>query len=140
VSVKPRYTSFSDVDLRDRHRSWGERLFMVDVDMAVIEYEVGRPVALLEYKHGLEWQERPRDAANLGVLRQLADGCSIPFVLVRWQREPFRFRIEPRNAAAVERLPASPGVLTEERYVRFLYWLRGHLPPAGLLETLNEPT
>ena len=125
---KEERTGWRDMALSGRHRAWGEDVPAVDVDWVVVEYDRRVPVAIIDYKRGLNWIERASDHSNLAALAALADGYNkgIPFLIVRYDNDPWRFSLEPRNASARERIPKKGCgvVLSELRYVTFLYWLR----------------
>ena len=154
--MKAESTGWRDLDLPLRHRTWGDDVPAVDLDFVALEYNYLVPVALIDYKSGFSYAESARDRANFAALSKLAsfydgprsegpapaDGRGIPFIVVPYERRPWRFKIQPRNDVAHEILPlaATNTELSEERYVRFLYWLRGNgAPPPEVLALISQP-
>lgn len=135
-------TGWRDNALSLRHRAWGEDVPMVDVDWMVVDYDRRIPVAVIDYKRGLRWQEKASDHSNLAALAELATGyrSGIPFLIVRYDDNPWRFMIEPRNPVAKKLEPAKAYglILSERRYVTFLYWLRGRTVPEIILPSLSD--
>jgi len=136
--VKEERTGLRDDSLSRRHRTWGFNCPAADIDWMVIEYDRHIPKALVDYKYGLSWAETEKDKSNLAALSALASGyCNcgdstcgsrgngIPFVIVRYIRQPWQFMIEPRNECARTTIPESRWnvVRSEKHYVGFLYWL-----------------
>lgn len=152
--VKLERTGFRDQQLSARHRDWGFDVPAVDIDWTVLEYDARVPKAIVEYKRGLSWLERANDRSNLAALSDLATGyrncgdseCTacrpggIPFVLVRYMPGPWRFKMEPRNARAVHLISTKIVnlILTEAKYVEFLYWLSGKKLPADVTARLDS--
>lgn len=153
--VKEERTGLRDDSLSRRHREWGFNCPAADLDWVVIEYDRRIPKALVDYKYGLSWAETEKDKSNLAALSALASGyCNcgdsgcgsrgngIPFVIVRYTRQPWTFKIEPRNECArATILPESPWdekrELPERRYVGFLYWLGGRKVPQEILDKIS---
>jgi hypothetical protein len=74
------------------HRVLGSRLTMSDLDCLEIEHN--RPVALFEWKKGLDtrhdnWQRKP--------FIYVADMCKVPFYCLRYNSSGTIFSIEPLN-------------------------------------------
>ena len=115
-------------DISRRHREWGYNCPAVDLDFVVAEYNHGKPVALVEYKHK---SARPPDVGHptYAALVALADGYvggAIPCMIVTYCPENWWFEVLPLNERAREHYQhVSQGErLTEQRFVTSLYLLR----------------
>lgn len=150
--VKKERTGLRDDSLSRRHRLWGFDCPAADIDWMVIEYDMRIPKALVDYKYGFNWKETVNDKANLAALSALASGygncgdqnCSscgpgIPFVIVRYTREPWQFSVEPRNDRARKIISSDRRnlVVSEKRYVSFLYRLGNREVPPDIETQLN---
>ena len=49
--VRAERTEWRDLDLSKRHRAWGFNCPAVDLDFLMVEYNLGKAVAIVEYKH-----------------------------------------------------------------------------------------
>lgn len=122
-------TGWRDEGISKRHRRWGFNCPAVDLDFLMVEYNLGLPVGLVEYKHH---QARTPDVrhATYRALTSLADGYAkdgkadpLPFLVAFYWPDVWAFRVTPVNEAA--RRAFSPSeVLSEYEYVRRLYRLR----------------
>lgn len=110
--------------LSSRHRRWGGRLYMCDLDH-VIEYPNGKVAALIEYKHdAAEQWAKPKTSyeplADIGIRARL------PVFYVRYKRDPWRFVVAPITPAAAELLPDEEyRYMTEREYAGFLHTIGG---------------
>lgn len=128
-------TGWRDEQISRRHRQYGINVPAVDVDFLLIEYDTGKPKALIDYKlHSSPLWDSER--ANKSAMGSLYDehGQQIPFFIVRYDPDGWIFHVYGRNPAAtafLERLNCVDGQrLAEFHYVRFLYILRGREMPA----------
>ena len=129
-------TGWRDMALSQRHREWGFNCPAVDLDFLVAEYNVGEPVALIEYKH--ERARRPDlRQATYRALRSLSDSAGLPFAVVYYRREPWRFLVMPANERAVAFYRGTQS-LSERRFVRSLYVLRERVVEATVLARLDD--
>jgi len=125
-------TGWRDEAISGRHRQWGFNCPAVDLDFLVVEYNLGLPVALIEYKHKqaiMPSAQHPTYRA----LRDLADNYSggpLPFMLVFYDPEVWSFRVYPLNDVSRSFYSQVPDYtdgcihLTERRYVKSLYHMR----------------
>ena len=60
--VRAERTGWRDQALSDRHREWGFNCPSVDLDFLMVEYNIGLPVALVEYKNERAWMPDFRHA------------------------------------------------------------------------------
>lgn len=123
--VRQERTGWRDESISRRHREWGYNCPAVDLDFLVTEYNMGKPVALVEYKH-FNAQVPNLRHATYRALSSLADEYSnrpLPFVVAFYWPEIWAFRVTPVNAAARDAFQPEE-MLSEYDFVRRLYWLR----------------
>ena len=126
--VREERTGWRDDSLSERHRMWGWDCPMIDVDFLAVEYDVSRPVALVEYKNE---HARPVLATDQSrkVLARLGDMAGLPSFLARYASSFEWFRVGGINACAKDRLGAVQKTFSELEWVEFLYGLRGRSTP-----------
>jgi len=133
-TVTPERTGWRDMNLSERHRLWGWDCPAVDLDFLFLEYDRGKAVALVEYKH-----ERARPQMPLHptyqAMRDLADRAGVPFFACRYKADFSEFLVVPLNQKAKEILPERKP-MTEAGWVSFLYRIRGREMPESLIESL----
>jgi hypothetical protein len=87
-----------------KHRDWGFHCPAVDLDFVLLEFNWGKPVAIVEYKE--KGAKRPDTrSASYRALKDLADGYrkrGLPLLLVRYCKEKWWFEVTPLNQAAFE--------------------------------------
>lgn len=135
--VRQERTGWRDEAISGRHRHWGFNCPAVDLDFLVAEYNVGKPVALIEYKHSqarLPIIEHPTYRA----LSALADGYRepLPFIIAFYWPEIWAFRLLPINETAQEHFHSGE-TLCERDFVQRLYRLRRLTLARHLADTLN---
>lgn len=122
--VRQERTGWRDESISARHREWGFNCPAVDLDFLVTEYNVGKPVALIEYKH---YRARFPELQHptYRALSALADGyCEpLPFLVAFYWPEIWAFRILPVNEVAQKHFSAGE-TLCERDFVIRLYRLR----------------
>lgn len=133
--VKEERTGWRDLKLSERHRLWGWDCPAIDIDFLVLEYDKGKAVALVEYKHELA---PPQHASHPSyqALIDLGNRAKLPVFACRYATNFSWWRVVPLNSKAKEVLPTIE-VMTEAEWVAFLYRLRGYEPPMELLEGLT---
>lgn len=118
-------TGWRDESISNRHRQWGFNCPAVDLDFLVVEYNFGKPVALIEYKN-YRARKPALDHATYRALSALADGYTenpLPFIVAFYWPDIWAFKITPVNQSA--KLSFADGeMLTEYDFVRRLYRLR----------------
>lgn len=133
-------TGWRDESISRRHREWGYNCPAVDLDFLVAEYNLGKPVALIEYKHErARWPDLQH--ATYRALRELADVADLPFAVVFYRQNPWRFLVLPANEKAQDFYQGQRS-LSELRFVRSLYVLRERVVDASvepLLSDLEDP-
>ena len=116
---------------------WGFNCPCVDLDFLVAEYNIGKPVALIDYKHFLA-RPPPLGHATYRALADLADfykEAPLPFFIAFYWPGVWAFRLTPVNECArlLCKRESIPGpIICEKRFVTMLYMLRkrtldGHL-------------
>ena len=112
-----------DMWLRDRHRTWGSNVPMMDMDGLLWEYDNRLVIGLIEYKHK---HAARLEGAELETILTTAERLAVPAYEVRYlddDDEPL-FHVEPLNPLG--RLFGHPsGWVSEDDYIRFLHEIRG---------------
>lgn len=135
--VRKERSGWRDEEISNRHRLWGFNCPCVDLDFLVAEYNVGLPVALIEYKHfkaGVPNLKHPTYRA----LSALCDGYNnkpLPFFVARYWPEFWAFKVTPVNAASQYLVKRE--ILSEADYVKGLYILRRLVIEEQVLKKLN---
>lgn len=121
--VSPERTGWRDMNLSERHRLWGWDCPAVDLDFLFLEYDRGKAVAIVEYKHE---RARPQVAAHptYQAMIDLANRANVPIYACRYQGDFEWFKVVPLNRCAIAFLPERQ-TMTESEWVSFLYRIRG---------------
>lgn len=120
-------TGWRDAALSERHGHWGFNCPAVDLDFVMMEYNHGKPCALVEYKHK---NARRADIghATYRALVALADGYRdgpLPCFIAVYDPDAWTFRVIPLNERAVKHYAHCDGqTLSEQRFVKSLHLLR----------------
>lgn len=136
-------TGWRDVEISGRHRRWGFNCPAVDLDFLMVEYHLGVPVAIVEYKHhnnheGESINFNHATYRALGGLVDAATGKPLPFIVARYWPENWSFRVKPVNDRAAELLRRTGwSDMSERTYVSMLYWLRNLRADDTVLRNLN---
>lgn len=122
--VKEERTGWRDKDISWRHRIWGDRLCLMDLDgiFTGLEVDGAEPIALIEYKH----EKAPRQNVSeweYRVLIRLGDKANLPVFAVRYAHDWKWWHVIPLNNQAKQTLPSRKR-MNEYEYVKFLYKLR----------------
>ncbi len=128
--VKQERTGWRDLRLSERHRRWGWDCPAVDLDFLFLEYDRGKAVALVEYKHeraAPQYASHPTYQAMI----DLGNRASVPVFAARYSDDFSLWKITPLNPTAYLYL-SSRVDMTEREWVEFLYHIRGYEMPAGL--------
>lgn len=131
-NVRPERSGWRDARISARHRQWGFNCPAVDLDFLMVEYNVGRPVGLIEYKH---FSAKPPvlQHATYRALSALANVSSLPFLVAFYWPESWSFRVIPVNEFAHQHY-SDWEPLTERQFVTRLYKLRR----LKLTETISD--
>lgn len=112
------------VDIRERRPLYGDDRSRMGFVETVIEFEEGRPLALIRYR-AMKEIGADADRQALNTLVQLANGYGpdpIPALLAWYDPEIWRFSVQPLNEVAFEYFGRRLIVLTERQ---FFWKLRG---------------
>lgn len=131
-------TGWRDEAISGRHRSWGFNCPAVDLDFLVVEYNLGLPSAIVEYKH---WQTSGWNTQHptYRALTDLANGyrgIGLPALVVKYWPDIWAFQTFPLNEAAKEFFSHGQ-MLTERQYVKKLYKIRGRTLQSGLADLMD---
>lgn len=129
-------TGWRDQEISQRHRDWGFNCPAVDLDFLMVEYNLGKPVGLIEYKHHRARFPNLLHATYLA-LSEMADVAQLPFVLAFYWPAIWAFRVTPVNAIAKQHFDDDE-MLTERQFVQRLYRLRRLVLAATLAQRLND--
>jgi len=135
--VKPERSGWRDLALSQRHRRWGWDCPAVDLDFLFLEYDRGKAVALVEYKHeraAIQYPSHPTYRA----LRDLGTRAGVPVFGVRYADSFAWWRVSPLNALAKQWVPAQTE-MTEQGWVSLLYLVRGRQAPDDLFTDWDMP-
>lgn len=125
--VRSERSGWRDEEISRRHRAWGFNCPTVDLDFVMVEYNHGKPVAIIEYK---EQHAHPIDPqhATYRALVSLADGYvagPLPCFVAIYNSQDWSFRVVPLNERARQHYAHVLGAtLSERRFVKSLYLLR----------------
>ena len=130
--VKQERTGWRDLELSGRHRKWGWDCPAVDLDFLFMEYDRGKAVAIIEYKHE---RAAPQHASHptYQAMIDLGTRAGVPVFACRYKNDFSEWLAVPLNKIAKEKLPERKA-MTEREWVTFLYELRGYTPPEELFD------
>lgn len=132
-------TGWRDEEISRRHRVWGVNCPACDIDLPLVEYNLGLPAALIEYKHCMAKKPDLRHP-TYRALWDLADGYKkdpLPFLIATYQPDIWSFRVTPVNNAAFRYFDFNEQV-TEREFVRRLYEMRKYVLDKHLWRRLND--
>lgn len=134
--VRSERSGWRDEGLSNRHRLYGWDCPAVDIDFLMIEYDTGKPSALVEYKLREKPQEFDYSSTSFAAIAELANNSHIPAICCQYNKDFTRFWPEAMNEYGKKWLPCRWS-LTEEQYVSLLYALRGRHIPDEIKDKLN---
>lgn len=131
--VKQERSGWRDLQLSQRHRRWGWDCPAVDLDFLFLEYDKGKAVALVEYKH-----ERAPDQyathPTYQAMIDLGDRASVPVFACRYTGDFTQWNVVPLNPTAKNILLGRTR-MSEREWVTFLYKIRGYNVPEELFDS-----
>lgn len=133
--VRPERTGWRDPNLSPWHRKWGWDCPAVDIDFLFLEYDNGQPVALVEYKHERARKQYASHPTYQAMIN-LGTRANIPVFAARYKEDFSEWFVVPLNGVAMKIQPERI-VMTEKKFVTFLYELRGKTPPEKLFQDAN---
>ena len=104
------------------HRQWGWNCPGVDLDFLMVEYNIGKPVGLIEYKH-FNARMPSFTHPTYRALAALADVAALPFLCTFYWPDIWAFRVFPVNVIAKQHYEERED-MTERQFVQRLYRLR----------------
>ena len=128
-------TGWRDSELSERHGHWGFNCPAVDLDFVMMEYNHGKPCALVEYKHKNARKPDPTHATYRALI-DLADGhhtlmdgaythTPLACFVATYNPSVWSFSVLPLNETASKHYGHCAGeMLTEQRFVKSLHLLR----------------
>jgi|SRR5262252_6789023 len=133
--VKKERTGWRDLRLSERHRHWGWDCPAVDLDFLFLEYDRGKAVALVEYKHekaAPQFRTHPTYQAMI----DLADRAKVPCIACRYADDFSWFNVVPLNEIAKKWI-AMAQRMDEREWVTLLYKIRGYDVPDDLFTDMK---
>ena len=134
--VRQERSGWRDLSLSQRHREWGFNCPAVDLDFLMVEYNIGKPVGLIEYKHHLGMVPDFRHP-TYRALTELADIAGLPFIVSFYWPNIWAFRTTPVNEIARKAF-VDGRIYTEREFVTELYRLRRFVLTEHLKSLLKD--
>ena len=130
--VRQERTGWRDMALSERHRKWGWDCPAVDLDFVFLEYDRGKAVAIVEYKHE---RARPQFASHptYQAMIDLGTRAGVPVFAVRYAADFSWWTVVSLNEDAKEWLPERE-TMSENDWIAFLYHIRGYDAPVELFK------
>lgn len=122
--VRPERTHWRDERISKKHKLWGWDCPAIDIDFLMVEYDHGKAVALVEYKHECAAPQKPSHPSYRALV-DLGNRAGLPVLAVRYADDFSWWRVVPLNQAAKQWLPDRQ-VMGELDWVRLLYRMRGY--------------
>ena len=116
-------TGWRDAEVSARHREWGFNCPAVDLDFLMVEYNLGKPVGLIEYKHHCSIMPLNLKHPTYRALSELANCAQLPFLIAKYWKRNWSFRVIPVNDVAQQHY-SNPEDMSEREFVQRLYRLR----------------
>ena len=134
-------TGWRDSEISERHGHWGFNCPAVDLDFVMMEYNHGKPSAIVEYKHK---NARSPDVnhATYRALVALANGYKegpLPCFIAIYDRDDWSFKVIPLNDVASHHYRKCVGKwITERVFVTGLHLLRKSVLTAADQAAINK--
>jgi len=141
--VRAERTGWRDQEISARHRLWGFNCPAVDLDFLMVEYNHGKPVGLVEFKHYLAQFPNLLHATYRAIV-DLADNYrptdgrepGLPCLIAFYWPDMWAFRIHPLNDLARGWF-AEGELITEREFVSRLYRIRHFAVEPSVLDRLS---
>lgn len=130
--VRQERTGWRDLALSRRHRRWGWDCPAVDLDFLFLEYDKGKAVALVEYKHenaAPQYATHPTYQAMI----DLGNRAGIPVFGCRYAADFSWYKVTGLNTEARKWINGQVKI-TEREWVTFLYRIRGYELPQAIFD------
>jgi hypothetical protein len=130
-------TGWRDEWISNRHREFGWNAAFTDIDFMGLEYDQGKPVCLIEYKH--QNAKINLDHPSIQAQTWLADKAELPFFLVVYYPKEFQYYVVPINNYA-KQVPycQEAKFWSEKNFVKLLYFLRNRIAPEEILQKMSK--
>lgn len=135
--VKLDRTGWRDQKISERHRVWGFNCPAVDLDFLMVEYNMGLPVGLIEYKHHRAQTPDMRHPTYRALI-ELASLSGLPFMIVFYWPDVWAFRVFPINSKAKQHFKAPYQDCSELEFVTTLYRIRYLAIGDDVVKKLNK--
>ena len=135
MPVMQERTGWRDEGISRRHRKWGIGCTMVDFDFLSLEYEWGRPCAIVEYKNEHAALQYATDTRYIALV-SLGDSAKIPVIVCRYTDDYSQYSVVPLNEHAKKFIPGRK-VLDELGWITLLYKIKGHEVTPEFLEKMK---
>ena len=130
--VSPERTGWRDEGISTRHRLWGFDCPALDLDFVMVEYDYGKPMAIVEYKNERAQYHR-KDSNGYKAVALLASNSKIPFIGCIYTSDLCWYAATALNEQATIFIPR-PLRMTEFEWVELLYEIRGRDMPSDLFD------
>lgn len=130
--VRTERTGWRDLALNDRHRLWGWDCPAVDIDWLFLEYDTGKAIALVEYKHENAAPQKASHPSYQAMI-DIGDRADLPVFVVRYGADFTWWRVIPLNAHARKWVQGRQD-MSEREYLSLLYRMRGREAPESDME------
>lgn len=130
--VKQERSGWRDLRLSQEHRRWGWDCPAVDLDFLFLEYDRGKAVALVEYKHESAGPQYPTHPTYQAMI-DLGTRAGCPVFACRYTDDFSSWTAVPLNGEAKKHLSQKTRMSRRE-WITFLYRIRGYAVPDSLFE------
>ena len=124
MEVRKERTGWRDEELSRRHRMWGWDCPALDIDFLLLEYDKGKPVAIIEYKNENAAPQYPNHPSYRALI-DLGNRANIPVIAFRYATDFSKFTVTPLNRLAFNFVQTKKKEMNEENYLKLLYQMRG---------------
>lgn len=100
-----------------------------------LEYDKGKAVAIVEYKHERA-KPQYRTHPTYQAMIDLSDRAKLPCIACRYAGDFSWFKIVALNEYAKAWIPEAK-TINEREWITLLYHIRGYSPPASLFKDMN---
>lgn len=135
LEVRKERSGWRDQAISARHRQWGWDCPGVDLDWLFLEYDRGKAVAIVEYKHELAGSISLAHPTYQAMI-DLSNRAELPCFVVRYADNFSWWLVTAMNAEAMQWAP-KPRKMTEVEWVTFLYRLRGRELPQEVIAVIG---
>ena len=135
MPVREERTGWRDQRISERHRLWGYNCPATDIDFLLLEYDTGKPAAIVEYKRDGAFKPNLKHS-TYRAMSILADCAEIPFLIAFYWPKTWAFQVLPVNEYAKKHFALGEN-FSERDFVEQLYKLRRRTLPKTIENRLN---